>query len=317
MHTSPFPEFPVAPSELDGQRQLLMNIAYRMLGSVADAEDVVQETFLRWYAQSDDQRDQIESVPAWLVRVCSRICLDLLGSARVRRENYVGEWLPEPIPERGWGSHDGRADVSDPADLVTQDESVHLAFLVVLEKMAPAQRVAFVLHDVFRYPFAEIAEVLARSPEACRQLASSARRRITPETTSDPPPSLHGQLVRDFMGAWARKDITALVALLDPSAMGVIDGGGVVSAAVEPLRGAEQVARFFVGIADRQPDLTIEVVTVNGQPGLRAFAGTHTLAVIALQVDRESVTSLYAVRNPEKLGRWHVDPGEGQAAPVR
>lgn len=312
MHTATFPEPPVAPSELDGHRRLLMNIAYRMLGSVADAEDVVQETFLRWYAQSDDQRIQIESVPAWLVRVCSRICLDLLGSARVRRENYVGEWLPEPLPERGWSSHVGQANVSDPADLVTQDESVHLAVLVVLEKMAPAQRVAFVLHDVFRYPFADIADVLARSPEACRQLATSARRRIPLETTPSPQPSIHGQLVRDFMGAWARRDVKALIALLDPTAVGMIDGGGVVSAAVEPLWGAEQIARFFVEIADRQPNLNLEIVTVNGQPGLRAFAGSHTLAVIALQIERTSVASLFAIRNPEKLGRWQFDSGDEQ-----
>lgn len=163
------------------ERRRLINVAYRLLGSLAEAEDAVQETYARWFALSRRQQEAIASPGAWLTTVAGRICLDVLGSARVRRERYVGSWLPEPLPDRdewlGGRADDGRAGSTDPADQVTLDESVNMAFLVVLESMTPAERVAFVLHDVFRYPFAEIAEIVGRTPAACRQLASSARRR--------------------------------------------------------------------------------------------------------------------------------------------
>jgi RNA polymerase sigma factor (sigma-70 family) len=161
------------------ERRQLINLAYRLLGSLAEAEDAVQETYARWYAMSPEQQDAIESPGAWLTTVASRICLNLLGSARARRERYVGEWIPEPLPEPAeWaGGRPGGA-VADPADRVTLDESVSMAFLVVLESMTPAERVAFILHDVFRYSFAEVAEIVGRTPGACRQLASSARRRL-------------------------------------------------------------------------------------------------------------------------------------------
>ena len=161
-----------------GERRQLINVAYRLLGSLADAEDVVQETYARWYALSGPQREAIGSPGGWLTTVASRICLDLLGSARARRERYVGEWIPEPLPDPAeWpGGQPGGA-TADPADRVTLDESVTMAFLVVLESMTPAERVAFVLHDVFGYSFAEVAEITGRTPAACRQLASRPRRR--------------------------------------------------------------------------------------------------------------------------------------------
>ncbi|MDQ2874578.1 MAG: sigma-70 family RNA polymerase sigma factor, partial [Actinomycetota bacterium] len=162
-----------------GERRQLINVAYRLLGSLADAEDAVQETYARWYALSGPQQQAIESPGGWLTTVASRICLDLLGSARARRERYVGEWIPEPLPEPSeWASGAPGGATADPADRVTLDESVSMAFLVVLDSMTPAERVALILHDVFRYPFAEVAEITGRSPAACRQLASSARRRI-------------------------------------------------------------------------------------------------------------------------------------------
>jgi RNA polymerase sigma factor (sigma-70 family) len=167
---------------LEVERRQLSNLAYRLLGSLADAEDVVQETYARWYAMTPSERDAIDVPTAWLSKVAGRICLDLLRSARVRREKYVGQWLPEPLPDgTDWagGAHTPAATTPvDPADRVTLDESISMAFLVVLESMTPAERVAFILHDVFRYPFADIAEIVGRTPEACRQLASSARRRI-------------------------------------------------------------------------------------------------------------------------------------------
>src|SRR5262245_44634949 len=153
-------------SAVMSERRQLINLAYRLLGSLADAEDVVQETYARWYAMSREQQEAIESPGAWLTKVASRICLDLLGSARARRERYVGEWIPEPLPERSEYAP------ADPADRVTLDESVNMAFLVVLESMTPAERVAFILHDVFRYPFADVAEIVGRTPAACRQLAT-------------------------------------------------------------------------------------------------------------------------------------------------
>jgi len=158
------------------ERRQLINVAYRLLGSLAEAEDAVQETYARWYALIPAQRDAIASPGAWLSTVTSRICLDQLRSARARRERYVGQWIPEPLPEPAeWIS--GRPGApADPADRITLDESVSMAFLVVLESMTPAERVAFILHDVFGHPFAEIARIVGRTPAACRQLASSCHR---------------------------------------------------------------------------------------------------------------------------------------------
>src|SRR5215831_7897219 len=195
-------------SAVVSERRQLINLAYRLLGSLAEAEDAVQETYARWYAMSRKQQEAIESPGAWLTTVASRICLDLLGSARARRERYVGEWIPEPLPTPAeWpGGRPGSA-TADPADRVTLDESVNMAFLVVLESMTPAERIAFILHDVFRYPFAEVAEVAGRSPAACRQLASSARRRVRASQAPATPIARQGDLVRAFKAAWEAKDI--------------------------------------------------------------------------------------------------------------
>ena len=191
-------------SAIMSERRQLINLAYRLLGSLAEAEDVVQETYARWYAMSAQQQQAIESPGAWLTTVASRICLDLLGSARARRERYVGEWIPEPLPEpTEWISGRSGGAAADPADRVTLDESVNMAFLVVLESMTPAERVAFILHDVFRYPFAEVAEIVGRTPAACRQLASSARRRIRTVAGSggsDSPAGRHRQGLQAGMG---------------------------------------------------------------------------------------------------------------------
>src|ERR1700735_1892270 len=190
-------------SAVMGERRQLINLAYRMLGSLADAEDAVQDTYARWYALSPDQRDAIETPAAWLTTVASRICLDQLRSARARRERYVGEWIPEPLPEPGGWTNAGRAGLpADPADRVTLDESVSMAFLVVLDAMTPAERVAFVLHDIFGYPFPEVAEITGRTPAACRQLASSARRRVGAAQPPAPPAPQHASLVRDFKRDW-------------------------------------------------------------------------------------------------------------------
>src|SRR5690242_15613410 len=203
-------------SAVMAERRRLINLAYRMLGSLADAEDAVQETYARWYALSAEQQEAIDSPGAWLTTVASRICLDLLGSARARRERYVGEWIPEPLPEPGEWASVPPGGSADPADRVTLDESVSMAFLVVLESMTPAERVALVLHDVFHYPFAEVAEIVGRTPAASRQLASSARRRIRASRAPAAPTAQQAGIVRAFRQAWEAKDIDALISLLDP-----------------------------------------------------------------------------------------------------
>jgi RNA polymerase sigma-70 factor (ECF subfamily) len=287
------------------ERRQLINLTYRLLGSLADAEDAVQETYTRWYAMTAEQQTAIESPGAWLTTVASRICLDLLRSARARRESYVGEWIPEPLPERAeWTSGQVGGAASDPADRVTLDESVNMAFLVVLESMTPAERVAFILHDVFRYSFAEVADVVGRTPAACRQLASSARRRISATQATATPAARQAAIVRDFKQAGEAKDIGALIGLLDPEAAAIADGGGLVLAALHPVEGGEQVARYLVGLANRSASLTLLERTVNGQPGLVGQQDGVTVTVFAFDVADDRITRIWAVRNPEKLRPW-------------
>nr|WP_216853538.1 RNA polymerase sigma factor SigJ [Phytoactinopolyspora halotolerans] len=290
------------------ERRQLINLAYRLLGSLADAEDVVQETYARWYTMSRQQQDDVESPGAWLTTVASRICLDLLRSARARRESYVGEWIPEPLPDRTeWINGRSGGTVADPADRVTLDESVNMAFLVVLETMTPAERVAFILHDVFRYSFADVAAMVGRTPAACRQLASSARRRIR---AAEAPPATTAQradIVRDFKRAWQAHDIDALIGLLDPDATAVADGGGRASAALRPVEGSEQIARAVVDVVQQTPGLAILERTVNGQPGLVVRHDGVTVTVLAFDVAGDRIRHIWVVRNPDKLRPWTAD----------
>ena len=245
------------------ERRQLINLTYRLLGSLAEAEDAVQETYARWYALSRQQQDAIASPGAWLTTVASRICLNLLGSARARRETYVGEWIPEPLPEPAeWITGRAGGTATDPADRVTLDESVSMAFLVVLESMTPAERVALILHDVFRYPFAEVAEITGRTPAACRQLASSARRRIRASRAPATPAARQAGIIRAFKQAWEAKDIDALIGLLDPDATAIADGGGLATTFLRPIEG---------GAADRAR------LGRNRQPGTgrHEVPGTH------------------------------------------
>jgi RNA polymerase sigma-70 factor (ECF subfamily) len=291
-----------------GERRRLINLAYRLLGSLAEAEDAVQEAYARWYGLSARQQAAIGNPAAWLTTVASRICLDLLGSARVRRERYVGEWLPEPLPGTAeWVS--GRpggtaADPADPADRVTLDESVSMAFLVVLESMTPAERVALILHDVFGYPFAEVAGITGRSPAACRQLASSARRRVRAARPPAAPTATQASIVRDFKRAWQAGDIGGLIGLLDPAATATGDGGGLVTAVLHPIEGRDQVAGFFARRAAAAAGLTILERTVNGQPGLVAQRDGATVAVYAFEIAGDRIQHIWAMLNPDKLRPW-------------
>ena len=193
---------------------------------------------------------------------------------------------------------------SDPADRVTLDESVSMAFLVVLDSMTPAERVAFILHDVFGYAFGEVAEIVGRTPAACRQLASSARRRIRVSQAHAAPPAQRAAIVTAFKQAWDAHDIEALVGLLDPDATVIADGGGLVTAALHPIEGDAQIAQYLVDIARRSPDLTIVERAVNGLPGLVAQQDGVIVTVYAFEVADARITHIWAVRNPEKLRSW-------------
>ncbi|POX51031.1 RNA polymerase sigma factor SigJ [Streptomyces sp. Ru72] len=300
--------------DIAGERRQLINVAYRLLGSVTEAEDAVQDAYARWYGLSRSRQEEILSPGAWLTTVTCRICLDLLGSARARRERYVGAWLPEPLPDRSEWDHagatgsTGTAASADPADQIVLDESVTMAFLVVLESMTPAERVAFVLHDVFRYPFAEIADVLGRTPAACKQLAASARRRVgvarAPVTATG-----RADVVRHVKEAWETKDIAALVGLLDPAAVMTADGGGMVGTVLRPVEGGARIAQYMVAIADKAPGLELLERSVNGVPGLVARRAGVVMTVASFDVSDGRVTRIWAVRNPEKLRPWSGTAG--------
>jgi RNA polymerase sigma-70 factor, ECF subfamily len=290
---------------LMSERRNLANLAYRLLGSLTEAEDAVQEAYARWFAQPHERRADIANPAAWLTTVVSRICLDQLRSARVRRERYVGEWIPEPLPARAeWRALSHGSTAGDPADHITLDESVEMAFLVVLDSMTPAERVAFMLHDVFRVPFNEVAEIVGRTPGACRELASSGRRRVAAARTHGAGERRRSAIVGEFQQAWQARDVDALVRLLDPSVVAVADGGGRAMASPVPVQGRLRVAEFLVHLAGLAGRLDLRERTVNGQPGLVAMNGSQVLTVYAFDIDESRIRRIWAIRNPAKLRSW-------------
>jgi RNA polymerase sigma-70 factor (ECF subfamily) len=271
----------------------LFGVAHRMLGSPSDAEDAVQETFLRW-----EQADQaaIENPRGWLTTVLTRYCLDQLRSARVRRESYAGTWLPEPLVEGG------EMTAEDPAERVVLDESVSLAMLVVLETLSPAERAVFVLHDVFGLTFEEVGTMVDRTPAACRQLAARARRHVEQRRPRfDPDAAEQRRLVAAFLDASARGDLEGLLALLDPSVVLRADGGGRVRAASRPVEGRERVARVLLTGRTWYADLAGRMVTVNGGTGALVTSGGEVLGVAGITVAGGLITEIDIVVNPEKL----------------
>jgi RNA polymerase sigma-70 factor (ECF subfamily) len=230
----------------------------------------------------------------------------MLGSARARREQYVGQWLPEPVPTDLFGADTGgpAPNGGDPLDRVTLDESVSTALLVVLEAMTPAERVAFVLHDVFGYPFDEIAAIVGRSPTATRQLASSARRRIRSEHVRPVDPAEHARLVRAFEDASNRGDLDALTAVLDPAVSLRSDGGGIVKAALNPITGAGKVARFLLGVLAKNPSVRLAPLTTPDGSALALLDGDDVSGVINLKADGNRITRVWIQWNPHKLTLW-------------
>ncbi|GAA5060455.1 RNA polymerase sigma-70 factor (ECF subfamily) [Thermocatellispora tengchongensis] len=275
-------------------RPRLVGVAYGLLGSVEEAEDVVQDAWLRLSRQ---EPGHVGDVAGWLVVTVSRLALDVLRSVRHRREEYVGPWLPEPVvtgPE-----------AADPADRVTLDESMSIAMMVVLESLSPAERTAFVLHDVFGLPFEEIAVAVGRTPAACRQLAARARRHVAARA---PRFSVDGAEHRRVVDAFARAceagDLDALLAVLDPDVVLLSDGGGLARAARRPILGDAKVARFLLGVAAKfGPGPRFTPMAVNGWPGLARVGGGRLTHVFGLAVADGRVTEIDIVINPEKLRR--------------
>jgi RNA polymerase sigma-70 factor (ECF subfamily) len=269
-------------------RPRLLRLAYSELGDVGEAEDVVQEAWLR-LERADAVA--IENLDGWLTRVVARIALDRLQSARARRETYVGPWLPEPLASE------------DPADRITLDESVSYALLTVLEQLSPAERTAFVLHDVFEVPFGDIAEVVGRTPEAVRQLASRARRHVKREGPRfEASREEHDRAVRAFSHAVSEGDLEGLVAVLDPDVVWTSDGGGRATAAGKPLHGALRVARAWVALGRRVAHAPTEI-TLNGRLGLMVPGADGHRAALSFVVNDGRIARIDAVRNPDKLRR--------------
>ncbi|MBF6330339.1 RNA polymerase sigma factor SigJ [Nocardia transvalensis] len=279
--------------QFEEHRQYLRRLAYSTLGSLGDADDIVQEAWLRlqrWH-ETRSPGDTIDNLRAWLTTVTGRLALDQLGSARARREQYVGEWLPEP-EVTSW---------EDPADRVTQDERVTTALLVVLESLSPAERTAFVLQDVFGMSGPEVAEVVGRTPAAVRQLTSRARKRVEEGTPRFPAsPDEHAKAVSAFALAWRSGDLSALLGILDDKVTLTADGGGKVPAIRQPVSGAELVAKLFLGWYRAGNGAWGRSVLINGRPGLMVFDGSH-LGVFSFIVEHGRITGIAVVRNPDKL----------------
>jgi RNA polymerase sigma-70 factor (ECF subfamily) len=288
-----------AADVFEEHRPRLWAVAYRLTASVADADDAVQETWLRWQTRSGDQ-EAVRDPRAFLTTVVSRICYDQLGSARARRETYPGPWLPEPVVTEG-----------GPEERVALDESVSFAVLKVLEQLTPAERTAFVLHDVFGVPFAEIAEVVDRTPDAVRQHASRARRRVREETPRRPVDQAeHRQAVEAFLSAAVAGDFDALLDVLDPDVEWRADGGGKVIAARVPILGRDKVATVIDRLTRRGAFATMRFAQrdVNGTPGLLCSDPvTGYRAAVVFSVRDGRVTGLDIVVNPDKLAHLDLD----------
>jgi RNA polymerase sigma-70 factor (TIGR02957 family) len=272
-------------------RNLLFTVAYEMLGSAADAEDVLQETWLRW---ADVDLGEVRDVRAYLVRITTRLSLNRIRSLSRRRESYVGPWLPEPLLTS--------PDVAEDVELA---DSVSTAMLLVLETLTPTERAVFVLRDVFAFPYDEIASAVDKTPAAVRQIAHRARNHVDArrprEVVGSPE---RDRVIERFMSAVATGDLQSLMDVLAPDVVLISDGGGQKQAALRPIHGADKVLRWLIGVTERAAgEPSVELTTVNGAVGLRLLVDDELDTIATLRIDDGRVTGLYLVRNPDKLGR--------------
>jgi RNA polymerase sigma-70 factor, ECF subfamily len=276
--------------DLERHRPRLFGIAYRMLGDAAEAEDLVQEAYLRW---ARDDRTDVDAPEGWLVAVVTRLAIDRLRRLRTERAAYVGPWLPEPIAT-------DRA--SDPARRAELASDLSLALLVLLERLGPEERAAFLLREVFDTGYDEIATTLGATPAAVRQMVHRARERVRGGRRFAAPPDAHERLLGRFLEALRTDDRDAILALFAPDATFTSDGGGRVPAARRVIRGADRIARMFVGVERKWRHLTShEIRSLNGEPAVVTFAFGHIIAVTAFDVDGDRAVAAYRVLNPEKL----------------
>lgn len=288
-------------------RRRLLGLAYRMLGSMADAEDAVQETYLRWHAAD---RDKVAEPRAFLMTTTARICLDMLTSARARREEYVGPWLPEPVTDTAALAPDSRTELA---------EDLSVALLLTLDRLSPLERAAFLLHDVFDFSFTEVAATLERSEAACRQLAARARahvREIRPRGAVAAPghpgeiDAKHAQLISAFVTATRSGDLRGLTSLLARDVRVVTDGGGKVAAALNVIDGNDRASRFLIGATRKgwRDDLTMRFANINGLPGIILDGPEGAAQTTAFEIADGVVRAIYVVRNPEKLRHLAAAP---------
>ncbi|TAL01820.1 MAG: sigma-70 family RNA polymerase sigma factor [Rhodospirillaceae bacterium] len=278
---------PLAP-----YRGRLLGLAYRMLGSRADAEDVLQDAYLRFR----DSR-AVEKPEAFLTTMVTRLCLDRLKSARAKREVYVGPWLPEPVLDTEALSPEAATELAD---------DLSFALLLALERLSPAERAAFLLHDVFDASFSDVAAILDKNEAACRQLAARARKAVRGSRPAAPASTeVHARLLAAFGEAVTSGDVTRLAALLREDAVMLSDGGGVKLAALNPIRGADKIARFYIGVsrkyAARRADVRVQGRAINGALGLLVYLDGVVDQTLSIAVDGDKIAAIYVVRNPEKL----------------
>ena len=281
----------------DSHRRLLFSIAYRMLGSVADAEDMVQETFLRWQATD---LDGIRTPKAFLVTIVSRLCINHLQSARVKREEYLGPWLPEPLVSGSAG---------DPSAALSSSESLSVAFLVLLERLTPTERAVFLLREVFEYEYPEIGEILGLSLANCRQILHRARQRVTENRPRfEHTPQERTDLLRRFLRAAQEGDMEGLVSVLSQDVVLYADGGGRATAVANPIYGADRVARFLVeGPRNLMPaDVDRREALINGELGVVAYSGGRPYGVLSIDVADGRIRNVFIITNPDKLERLPI-----------
>jgi RNA polymerase sigma-70 factor (ECF subfamily) len=290
-------------NEIHVHRPVLQAIAYRMLGSYAEAEDAVQETFLRWHRQEQaqqpadnpkDNHGEIREPRAWLITTLTRHCIDKLRAAKVQRENYVGMWLPEPLVEEP---------AVEPVDRLELAETLSMALLMLLERLSPDERAAFLLHEVFDSDYRDVARILGKTEPACRQLVHRAKERVRDgKPRFAPSRAEQERVMAGFRAAVESGDVAGLAALFSPEATLYSDGGGKAAATRNPIYGAEKIARFFIGVRDKQPEgHEILPRLVNGSLGYVVYVGATPIQASHFEFDGDRIAAVHIVRNPDKL----------------